>query len=304
MYKKKSAFILVLFYCVFNTARSQPSLIDTSMVVSGNKNIKILYLKPDSFPLVALRFCAFYNNGRQINNITKDKIIVRESESECEIVSFEKISKGKGANVALVIDHSISMLSQFGFVKELSKKLVLDLNDELDKIALIGFASEVEENTALNGKRKEIIEKINKMKTAGNTALYDGINSGLKRMKKAIGFRAIVVVTDGGDNSSFMWKNFLIRKLVRKKIPVYIVNVGNTDDLKSREIAERSHGNYFYLQSMTGIESILKEIQVKTKQQVMYKIKYKRLNNVEEVIKGKIEISSDGSEMNLRVLDF
>lgn len=72
-----------------------------------------------------------------------------------------------------------------------------------DEAFLIRFSDQAEVVQEFTGRTKDIEDRMSTLKTGGLTALLDAVELGVREMKKARNTRkALVVVSDGGDNNS------------------------------------------------------------------------------------------------------
>jgi Ca-activated chloride channel family protein len=72
-----------------------------------------------------------------------------------------------------------------------------------DEVFLVGFADGVKVSVGFTSKIEKVRDSLNNAQAGGLTAMLDAIDVGLLEMKKAKNSRkAIVIVSDGGDNRS------------------------------------------------------------------------------------------------------
>jgi VWFA-related protein len=105
-------------------------------------------------------------------------------------------------SIGLAFDTSGSMGDKLTTSREAASLLLKSLNPG-DEAFLVEFSDNVDLSVAFTGQPEEIRSALMKAQPSGQTALLDGVNFSLSEMKKAKNPRkAVVVVSDGGDNHS------------------------------------------------------------------------------------------------------
>ena len=128
-------------------------------------------------------------------------------------------------SVGLVFDKSASMSNKLGASRNAATQLLSVLNKD-DEAFLVEFADVATVSSGFTRHMDELRSVLANAQAAGQTAMLDGIDSGLVEMKKAKNSRkAIVVVSDGGDNRSH-YTAAQIESLVRQAdVQIYAMGV-------------------------------------------------------------------------------
>jgi len=129
-----------------------------------------------------------------------------------------------------------------------------------DKVALVVFNEKVKWLADFSGERdiRLIQDKIEELRSGGNTALYDAISESIVGLEKIVAPRkAIIVLTDGVDTrSSTRFKN-LLEFLKNKKIPIFTIGLGDKVDKEALEkIGQVSKGYSFFTLDSTQLRTI------------------------------------------------
>jgi Ca-activated chloride channel family protein len=162
------------------------------------------------------------HNGQARDDVDKSLFLIMDGNSEGKIIEFGK-AFDQPISIALLLDASASMTysmddatrAALGFVER-----TLKTGDRCAVFAIHDVPRRVQELTT----DKALIRKaLTGMKASGDTALFDAVNSAVRELKNEKARRAIVVLTDGGDNSSLSsWDD--IEKTAREAgIPIYFV---------------------------------------------------------------------------------
>ena len=128
-------------------------------------------------------------------------------------------------SVGILFDESGSMTYKFRSSQEAAGQLLNALNKE-DEAFLVEFADFAKVSIGFTGRTEEIRSALKNVQAGGLTAMLDAIDIGLLEMKKAKNSRkAIVIVSDGGDNRSH-YTAAQIESLVREAdVQIYAMGV-------------------------------------------------------------------------------
>jgi len=128
-------------------------------------------------------------------------------------------------SVGVVFDKSGSMSDKLGASRNAATQLLSVLNKD-DEAFLVEFADIVTVPSGFTSHTEELRSALANTHAEGQTAMLDGIDTGLVEMKKAKNSRkAIVIVSDGGDNSSH-YTAAQIESLVREAdVQIYAMGV-------------------------------------------------------------------------------
>ena len=128
-------------------------------------------------------------------------------------------------SVGVLFDKSASMSYKLGSSRDAITQLLNALNQQ-DEAFLVEFADLATLSVGFTGNTAEIRSTLKNAQASGMTALLDAVNTGLVEMKEAKNSRkAIVVVSDGGDNRSH-YTAAQIESLVREAdVQIYAMGV-------------------------------------------------------------------------------
>jgi Ca-activated chloride channel family protein len=128
-------------------------------------------------------------------------------------------------SVGLVFDESGSMDFKLRTSQAAVAQFLKTMNSD-DEAFLVEFSDTAKLSVEFTAKTGEIQDALKNAKSGGLTAMLDGINLALREMKKAKNSRkAIVIVSDGGDNHS-QYTASQIESLVREAdVQIYAMGV-------------------------------------------------------------------------------
>jgi Ca-activated chloride channel family protein len=182
-------------------------------------------------------------------------------------------------SIGLVFDESGSMDYKLRTSRDAAAQLLKTLNKD-DEAFLVEFGDSAKLSVGFTAHVEEIQSALKNAQPGGLTAMLDGINAGLHEMKKAKNPRkAIVIVSDGGDNHS-KYTSAEIESLVRAAdVQVYAMGVfepalpfGLTPEEVSgprllSEIATQTGGRAFSAALNSDLPSVAARIAVELRNQ-------------------------------------
>ena len=144
-------------------------------------------------------------HGVAISDLQQSDFQVREDGKLEKIAIFERES-GTPLSIVMAVDTSGSVFTQFRTEKDAAKRFARDILREQDEMDLIAFSGDSDEVVSFTNDPKRIEQGINRLNKGDDTALYNAIYVCAGRLGEAkpdaARRRILVLVTDGGDNSS------------------------------------------------------------------------------------------------------
>ena len=203
-------------------------------------------------------------------------------------------------SIGVLFDESGSMTYKLRSSRDAAAQLVNALNKE-DEAFLVKFADLAKVTIRFTGDTKEIQSALKNVQAGGLTAMLDAIDTGLLEMKKAKNSRkAIVIISDGGDNHSH-YTAAQIESLVREAdVQIYAMGVfepvfsfGLTPEEISgprllSEIATQTGGRAFAAAAPGDMPSVATRIAVELRNQ--YVLGYYPRNKARDGKYRKVEV--------------
>ena len=138
--------------------------------------------------------------GHNVTGLNRENFRVFDETEPRDIISFG--SADAPVSVGLIYDASGSMSDKFRIAREAPAQLFAQLNPE-DEAFLVTVSDRPELRQDFTSRLQEITNTLLFVSPRGQTSLVDGIYMGLQRLRKAHNKRrALIVVSDGGDNNS------------------------------------------------------------------------------------------------------
>jgi VWFA-related protein len=187
------------------------------------------------------------SKANQVQHLEKSDFEVLEDGVKQNVELFEPQSAGM--NIALLIDTTGSMLQQLPYVKNAVIELLSLVGADND-VGLFSFSNRLTTLQPFTKDRNAVLSALLKTKASGSTALYDAMAQLARDLSKSGGKKAILLFTDGNDNTSVLTVESAVSIIRRIGVPIYTVAEG--DLLKDhgaltrlKEISETTNGVAF-----------------------------------------------------------
>jgi Ca-activated chloride channel family protein len=204
-------------------------------------------------------------NGTPVTNLTKENFRILEDDVEQTVSHFAE--EDAPLSVGLVFDTSGSMQNKMGRSSEAVAQFFKTANPE-DEFLLVEFNDKPKLTVPFTPDSDEIYRKVARIRPFGRTSLLDAIHLAALQMKKARNFRkALVVLSDGGDNRSRFTENEVKNALLESDVQLYAMGIFDPDERKRTpeeangprlldELAEQTGGRLYAVDNLGELESI------------------------------------------------
>jgi VWFA-related protein len=177
--------------------------------------------------------------NRFVTGLDKDHFRVYEDKVEQQVTSFA--SEDAPISVGIVFDTSGSMGSKLQKARQAVAQFLKTANPE-DEFCLIEFNERPELVLGFTREIEEVQNRLTFTQSKGRTALLDGIYLAINELRKSgrNPRRALVVISDGGDNSS-RYTESEIKNLVRESdVQIYAMGIFEPMSARGRTAEELS----------------------------------------------------------------
>jgi Ca-activated chloride channel family protein len=194
-------------------------------------------LRSDS-SLVVIPTHVTTDGGSSVTTLIRENFRLTEDNVEQPIVHFDK--DDAPVSIGLLFDKSGSMTDKMQKAAEAVAAFFKTANSE-DEFFLIEFSDGVTLSVPFTPDSSRLFDRISHTKPFGMTSLLDAIDLSLAQMKKARHTRkAIVIISDGGDNWSRHSRREVRNKLVESDVQLYAMGIFDADYLKKHEAETRN----------------------------------------------------------------
>src|SRR5579872_3281824 len=221
--------------------------------------------------------------NRFVTGLEKQHFKIFEDKIEQTITQFS--AEDAPLSVGLVFDTSGSMGRKLQKSRQAVAQFFKTANPE-DEFFLIEFNDRPQMVVPFTTSTEEIQNQLTFTQSKGRTALLDGIYMAMSQMKKAHNPRkAILIISDGGDNSSRYTETEIKNAVREADVQVYAIGIFEPMSSRSRtteemagpgllsEIAEQTGGRHFPVDNLSELPDVAAKIGVELRNQyVLYYI--------------------------------
>ena len=217
--------------------------------------------------------------NRFVTGLEKDYFKVFEDKVEQDIAQFS--SEDAPLSVGIVFDTSGSMGPKLQKSRQAVAQFLKTANPE-DEFFLVQFNDRPEIVVPFTRNTEEIQARLTFTNSKGRTALLDGIYLAMNQMKKARNPRkALLVISDGGDNSSRYTESEIKNAVREADVQIYGIGIFEPIAARSRtpeelagpgllnEVAEQTGGRSFPVENLNELPDVAAKIGIELRNQYM-----------------------------------
>jgi Ca-activated chloride channel family protein len=212
--------------------------------------------------------------NRLVTGLEQDDFQVYENNGEQRIKSFA--AEDAPVSIGIVFDLSGSMTSKLTRARESILQFIKTANPE-DEFFVIGFNDRPELIEDFTNQVDEIQGRLATVKAGHRTALLDAIYYGVAKMKEAKHERkAILVVSDGGDNRSRYTEGEVRSQVRESDVEIYSIGIFDpyaatpeerTGPMLLNELSEETGGRLFRVDDISEMSDIAEKISTELRNQ-------------------------------------
>ncbi len=176
--------------------------------------------------LVVFSATAMDSKGRPVTDLRREDFRVVDEGRVQPITQFHS-GRGLPARILLLVDASGSMNEERKVANaRWAAERILDALSPEDQVAVAGFDSRYWGVVAFTRERQTVRKGLDSITPFGSTALHDSLDKAARDIASfGEGRRAVVVLTDGLDNSSQRTEDEVIARSRALDVPIYAVSV-------------------------------------------------------------------------------
>jgi Ca-activated chloride channel homolog len=216
--------------------------------------------------------------GGFVKSLSQNDFRVFEDGKPQEIVFFAQ--EGLPTRIALVLDASGSVITEWGTIKYATKKFLEHLKPE-DRFSLISFSTEIKLKMDWGRKTDRVDSVLTSIYCKGNTKLWDAIyvvsNDVFQGIKEK---KAIIIMSDGMDNQSTVSYEEALQAAIRSEAAIYVVS--KTEAIRQLYLSNNK-GNYYGgipNDAFVQADLVLRKLAYETGGRVLYPNTFGQLDNI------------------------
>lgn len=239
-------------------------------------------------------------HNHYVKNLTKGDFKVVDDELPVQDIRSFRRETDLPLQVGLLIDASNSIRERFKFEQESAIEFLNDtIRRKYDQAFIVGFDIAPELTQDFTDNSELLSQGIRALRPGGGTAMYDALYYACrdKLLKSEQGNsvrRAIILVTDGEDNSSHVTREEAIEMALRANVIVYTISTnfpsGGDGDKVLRRIADATGGRAFEPFQLSDVANAFAQIQDDLRSQ--YELSYRPENFARDGRYRTIEITA------------
>ncbi len=274
----------------------------------GNSTEDLVFINaPDYLEELEIQFVELYTTvldkqGRPVEGLSEEQFTVEEDGARQSIARFEKV-QNLPIHVGILIDNSASMVGTLGEVRKAALSFFRQAITPKDRAAVITFNNFPNLAVELTNDKSALGSGLAGLVPEGRTALYDSVMFSLYYFTGIKGQRAILVLSDGRDESSRFEFSETLDYARRAGITVYSIGFRLNDAAARRkltELANETGGRSFHIQDITELEPIYSLIQRELRSQ--YLIAYQSTNTEEDGDFRRVDLKIDRRDLVVKTL--
>ena len=224
--------------------------------------------------------------NRFVTGLDREHFRLYEDKVEQSISQFA--SDDAPLSIGLVFDASGSMGAKLSKSRQAAAQFFKTANPE-DEFFLVQFNDRPELTVPFTHQTEDVQNRLAFTQAKGKTALLDGVYIAMNQMKKAKNARkAILILSDGGDNSSRYTESEVKNAVREADVQIYAIGIfepiharGRTAEELSgpgllNELSEQTGGRHFAVENINELPDIAAKIGIELRNQ--YVIGYSPMN--------------------------
>jgi Ca-activated chloride channel homolog len=205
-------------------------------------------------------------NGRNVTGLRRENFRLMDGKEPREIASFSR--EDQPVSVGLIFDCSRSMTDKFAVAREAPVQLFQQLNEK-DQSFLVTVSDSPALQRGMTSAFGELRDALLFTSPKGSTSLLDGVYMGLAEIKKANNPRkALIVVSDGGDNNSRYTVRELKKIAMESETQIFSIGLHTSPQTPEEQdgprlledLARASGGIHFSLERPSQIAEVMAKI--------------------------------------------
>ena len=200
--------------------------------------------------------------GRFVRGLTREDFKVFDNGQPQPITHFA--AENIPLELVAAIDVSSSMRAAIGRVKDAVKRFLAGLAPA-DQVTVIAFNESIFTPARRTTDPAARVRAVDRMDAWGGTALYDAIIAAIEILGRQSGRRAVVLFSDGDDQSSHATLDAAIRATEGSDATIYPIGQGRAVDTPAlqallKQVSSVSGGRAFFSDDLSRLDAVFADI--------------------------------------------
>ncbi len=277
-----------------------------AFLTDGNSTEDVAFVNaPDDFQQLKVQYVELYTSvfdraGRPAEGLEAKDFSITEDGVAQEINRFEKVTD-LPIHAAILLDTSASMEPNLPAARAAALEFLEKRVQPKDRAAVITFNDRPNLTAKFTKDLSNLAGGLAGIKAERGTALYDSLVFSLYYFNGIKGQRAILLLSDGKDESSKFAFEDALDYARRAGVTIYSIGLGkDLDKKKLTKLAEETGGRSFFVQKPEELSRIYNEIEQELRSQ--YLIAYQSTNSSDDNDFRTIECKVDKPGLEAKTL--
>ncbi|MDE2689102.1 MAG: VWA domain-containing protein [Acidobacteriota bacterium] len=237
-------------------------------LVDGNTTDAVVYVNaPDYLEIVDIQYVELYatalhRSGRPYEELRAEQVRILEDGAPQEILRFQRVTD-LPVHLQVMLDVSASMVNRLGVAREAALDLFQTGITPRDRAALVTFNDHPYLASDFTNDIGKLAGSLAGLKAERGTALYDAIVFGLYYLNGIKGQRALLLLSDGKDESSRFSFDQALEYAQRSGVAVYAIGLGKQPGPARRalsRLAAQTGGSAFFIGQVAELAGVYDQI--------------------------------------------
>jgi Ca-activated chloride channel family protein len=250
--------------------------------------------------------------GKPVPGLPKEDFRVRQDGQPQEIAAFENAGE-LPLTLALAIDSSASMFLKLPVVRQAVSTLLENGLTDRDRAMLINFDSKPKLVRPVTRDLAAVEAALEQLQPDGGTALWDAITFSLAQLRGINGRKALVVYSDGIDQSERATFPICLRAARQSGIPIYLIVANPREErgedggfmnepaaAKFQRLAEAGGGQVYFIHPSEDLAAVYGQILSELRSQ--YTVAFYPKDSAPPAAWSKIDVDVTGKGLTARTV--
>ena len=223
------------------------------------------FLEEVDVQLVEIYASAVDRKGRPVLGLQQEAFLVEEDGRGQNLRRFEWVDN-LPIHAALMLDVSASMKEDLETVGQAAQEFVEQIVQPKDRLALLTFDDRPWVEQSFTNDVESVQAAISALRAGGGTALYDSLVFALHYFHGVRGQRALLLLSDGDDESSRFDLDKTLEYVRRAGVTIYAIGLKEAAEVRAHrkvltKIAEETGGQAFFVEDLNELQTIYASVQ-------------------------------------------
>ena len=312
----KQQFMVLKRYLVFFGLLAISSVVEAQQPAATPSSTPSAQQQPEKIPTVRIHtdevnvvFTVVDKDGRFVRDLKQDQFKILDNKLPPRQVMNFAAQTDLPLHVGLLIDASNSIRDRFQFEKDAASEFLYEIiRPKADLAFVLAFDETWDVTQDFTGDLDKLRNGIRAIKAGGGTALWDAVyfscrDKLMKQPANSAVRRAIIIVSDGDDNQSRVYRREAIDMAQRAEVIIYAIGTSLMDshtkgDDNLKALAEATGGRAFFPEKLDDVSAAFTDIQEELRSQ--YSISYRPDQFVANGAFRPIQILADNKKLKVR----